>query len=708
MEIMETCPSTMGLRPLLRDDLKLVQGPVSPGGGATWTLHDPVGHRFFRVGRREFEILCLWEKSEKEILEILDRKTTLKVVMSDIDDLHRFLAANSLLRPDSPAVSARLRQKALTSPGKNLTSLLAHALFFRIPLVNPDRFLSRTMGLVQLVLSIVRVLFFPALVFALFILLRQWSAFIHTFTYFFTFKGILYYSLAILIGKLAHELGHAYSAKYFGLNVPSMGVAFMVMWPILYTDNTEAWRIKHRGPRMSMVAAGMLVELAIAVAATIFWAWLPDGPARSACFILASATWIKSLAFNMVPFLRFDGYYFLSDWLDIPNLHHRAFAFGRWYMRQGLLGIRQPPPETMSQARQGFLILFAYATWLYRFLLFTGIALMVYNLVFKALGLILFAVEIVWFVGRPVCRELKTWSLLIGETGFTRQNLMLMIFMACLALVFVLPMGHTIHVPALVKSGRGNWLYPPIASRIQKVHVTTGQTVQAGEKLFELDSPDLDQEIRLTLSRIKVLEAQIRRQMTHSIFRDQGQVFQQQLAEARTALSGYRHQQDQLILCAGVRGIIVDIPDGIRSGRWVNQGQHLALLVDTGQTQIEGVVPEADLGRIKVSASARFYPDIPEYPVMDATLTRMDRTGLRVLKDPYLGSVHKGPLPVILVGKNLVVQESLYRIELREAAHGRIPFGVMPGVLRIQAKPRSMMARLGRYLAVTGIRESGF
>ena len=253
-------PKDQKHRPRLREDLSLLPGPISPGGAPTWTLHDPVRHAFFRIGRREFEILCLWGQPTKEILEKINQKTTLQIAGSDVEKLHKFLAANSLLSPADPTVSARLRQKSRMPSKNRLSLLLSQYLFFRIPLVRPDRFLSRTLVYIRMVLPLVRLLFIPGLFLALFILVRNWSEFIHTFSYFFTAKGIIYYGMAILMAKLSHELGHAYAAKHFGLHVPTMGVAFMVMWPILYTDNTEAWRIKERGPRMTIVAAGILVE----------------------------------------------------------------------------------------------------------------------------------------------------------------------------------------------------------------------------------------------------------------------------------------------------------------------------------------------------------------------------------------------------------------------------------------------------------------
>ena len=89
---------------------------------------------------------------------------------------------------------------------------------------------------------------------------------------------------------------------------------------------------------------------------------------------MATSTWVTTVLINLSPFMRYDGYYVLSDWLEMPNLHHRAFALARWWLREKLLGLGDPPPEELPPARMHFLVLFAFVTWLYRFSLFIGIA----------------------------------------------------------------------------------------------------------------------------------------------------------------------------------------------------------------------------------------------------------------------------------------------------------------------------------------------
>ena len=145
--------------------------------------------------------------------------------------------------------------------------------------------------------------------------MRNWDVFQSTFIYFFSTEGLFLFLLAVFLAKIVHELGHAYTAKLYGLRVPTMGIAFLVLWPVLYTDTSDAWKLPNRRQRLSIAAAGMLAEIGLAGIATLLWSFLPDGPIRSALFMVATTTWIITLLINSNPFLRFDVYFFLSDFL---------------------------------------------------------------------------------------------------------------------------------------------------------------------------------------------------------------------------------------------------------------------------------------------------------------------------------------------------------------------------------------------------------
>lgn len=283
----------------------------------------------------------------------------------------------------------------------------------------------------------------------------------------------------MLVSKLAHELGHGLTAKRFGCKVPTVGVAFMVLWPVLYTDTADAWKLRSRRQRLAIGVAGMAPELSLAAAATLVWSFLPDGPLRSAAFVMATSTWLLTLAVNLNPFMRFDGYMLLSDLWDVPNLQERSFALARWRIREALFGFGDPMPELMPDGRRRRLILYAVGTWVYRLFLFLGIALLVYHIFFKLLGLFLFAIEIWWFILRPVVTELKSWA---GRRGDLRLNRRTAVTFAAgvlaLAGLFV-PWRTQVAAPALVQPATQATLYAPAPARVTELAVREGDRVDA-------------------------------------------------------------------------------------------------------------------------------------------------------------------------------------------------------------------------------------
>ncbi|MDM8551039.1 HlyD family efflux transporter periplasmic adaptor subunit [Desulfobacterales bacterium HSG2] len=702
--------------PNLRDDLQLLPGPPE-NGFPTWTLYDPVRHRFYRVGWPEFELLARWHLNDAEqVLDRVHQETTLGPAPEDLEALKRFLSDNCLLEPRDPDILNHLKVRAVRNRGGVFTWLLRHYLFIRIPLFHPDRFLDATLPAARIFVSRPFLWLLTAAAFlSFFLTIRQWEAFTHTFSYFFSLKGVFLYALTLFFVKMFHELGHAYTARHYGLRVPTMGLAFLVFWPMFYTDNSDAWKLRGRTSRMAIAGAGTLIELGLAVPATFLWSFLPDGPLRSVCFLIAATTWISSLLINLNPFLRFDGYYLLSDFLNVPNLQARAFALGKWHLRRFLAGLESPCPEpSFSDGKRRLLIGYAYSTWLYRLMLFTAIALMVYHLFFKMLGIFLFGTQMIWFVCRPVYRELCVWrrfclSQNLPGFGSLRLLLLLILFILLLAV----PWNSRVSIPALLRPGTSVRIYPPFSARIHAVQVKNGQEVRPGQLLFLLKSPQLLFRERRAETRVRLLEEQLKRLIGSRDLLEQTQVVQRRLAGALTELQGCRARKEQLRITAPTDGIITDMADGLRPGMWVRNDQMLTLLINRDRMIIEGYLAEESLESVKSGDSGRFYMENRDTPAIDCTVQEIDPTGSRTLNTPCLASVYGGDIPVSYdSSKMLVSRESLYRVILipdkSSFSDGKLPCQIVRGSVYIRGRPRSFLGSAWRRVITVLIRESGF
>ncbi|TAK99134.1 MAG: HlyD family efflux transporter periplasmic adaptor subunit [Rhodospirillaceae bacterium] len=695
----------------LREDLQLLPGPRQLDGAPCWSIYDPLRNRYFQIGRLAFEMLRRWHLSDAEaIARGVETETPFSATVADVSQFSLFLGFNNLLRGDAMGAKLYARQAQSHKPGI-ATWMLHNYLFFRIPILKPDRLLARGWPMVRHLYS--RVVIIAVLVLAALgahLILRQWDTFIATFPALFSWQGVVSFGVAMCILKVCHEFGHAFTAFRHGCRVPTMGVAFMVMWPLLYTDTTDAWRLTNRRQRFAIGIAGVVTELSLAALAACLWGFLPDGPARSAAFIVVSSSWLVTLMVNLNPLMRFDAYYLLGDWLGIDNLQPRAFAFGRWWLRELLFGAGLPPPESVARRHQNILVTYAIACWLYRLVVFTGIAVVVYHYFFKAIGLVLFAVEIGWFVVRPITAEIANWwqmraAILRANTRANRT-----IAIAALLVVFtLLPIRQRIVIPAVLSPQHSVRIFAPIPARIEEIFVHQGATVHAGDPLLRLAAPDLDQDIVKSQLEMSALDIELRRAAINGQELQSLHVVREKLAAAATDLAALREQQQRLIVTAPIDGTVAEWADALRPGRWVDSKLQLALVEDTRSSEIRGLLSEGDLTAIDDQGSAVFIPNDPFRRRIPLKLLRLSQNNARVVSDRSLASAFGGAVPVNKTPHNdYVPNETVYPIAFVPEKPTAPAQQEISGAVVVHGRMRSPAFETLRAIISVIIRESGF
>lgn len=693
--------------PALREDLKLEAAPRGQDGTPHWHLVDPVRNRFFRLGWLEFELLARWRASAgaAHLCAQVARETALAPEPDDVQSLLQFLQANELLRADAGPLRAGLQRMAGQRTLSRWQWLLHHYLFFRIPLVRPEAFLARTAGWVAPLFHRAVPAWLAVLcVVALWRILDQWPAFSQTFLYFFSWEGALCYGLALALAKVVHELAHAYTCRHYGVRVPTMGVAVMLLWPLLYTDTSEAWKLHARRARLAIGGAGVVAELMLAVVAALAWSVLPDGALRSAAYILAAVTWISTLAINLNPFMRFDGYYLLMDGLDIPNLSERSFAIARWQLRRTLLGIAGPMPDPQLAGRQGWLCLYAYLTWIYRLVLFAGIAAVVYYLFFKLAGVILFAVEIIWFVLRPIANEVRAWRSL--RPRWSRRAGVSAALLALTLVVLALPWRGGVRADGYWQAREDSRVFAPSGARLAQILVKDGETVCAGQPLFQLADPQVESQWIQLQSRIEGLQAQLAGSIGQSSLRDAAPVFERQLAAARAEQLLQGQERERLTVRAPHAGTLRDLDRGLYAGAWVGPRHVLGRVVSGGDSLAYLFVHESQIARVRLGARVRLLGRRADPDALEASVTGIDSTASPALPQAMLASVHGGPIAArARPNGELVANEALYRVTVRvDAAASRMA----PVSAQIEGERTSILWDAARGLIAVVVRESGF
>lgn len=654
--------------PAIRQDLELHRGPVVKGLGSTWRIRDPSRNRFFDIGRFEFIALSEWVPGINlpQLAERVSAGSGELVGEEHLLPFLSFLQQNELLSPKNAEVRKFLRERKAESKPKLWKWLLHNYLFIRVPLFNPERMLQWLLPRVGWIYSRPTLLAMIGLALLdLYLINQHWSDLSHHFDFSFTFEGLLLIAGAGAASKVVHEFGHALTARRYGVRVPAMGIAFVVMYPMLYTDTSDSWRLRDKNQRLAIASAGMVAEFSVALIATLLWAITPDGVVRSALFSLAFVGWLIALALNASPFFRFDGYYILSDAVDMPNLHDRGTALARMRYRKALFGIIDEDPEPhLSKNARNLLTAFSIFTYLYRLIIFIGIALFVYAYFFKLLGIILMVVELGWFVMRPIYIEIVALKSRMSEL---RPKWFALLFLIALGFfcTWLWILATSVRSPALMTAKNEYYIQAPFSSYLTELKTANGQQVKEGEELIVLLSPEAV--LRLNTAEISrnALFEELQRTAANSQSRERTNALQSQLAGAEGSARLSLRESDLLRLRAPGAGVVRDVLPNTASGRWVRSREMLMRVVSENQAIIHAYVDESSIYQLRTGARAIFYPDDPNIAPVFGKVTAIDTAAIRTVPSALLASKHGGPLPVDsgANGEELL-RESRYRIEI--------------------------------------------
>jgi putative peptide zinc metalloprotease protein len=689
--------------PPLREDLRLNAAAAGGNGAPAWVIEDFVVNRFYRIGWLEFECLLRWHLPPRVICEQIHARTALRPEVGQVLDLQRFLMQHHLLRT-RPQAMDRAHAQDHGPAWLRWKWWLHHYLFFRVALLHPQHHLQRWNRVFGWLFNPwTAVVVMAASLLGVILVLHQWDTFRHAVVESFSREGLLSFALALIVAKSLHELGHALVATRLGLRVGHMGIAFVVLWPMLYTDTGQTWRLRSARQRLAIASAGIVTELSLAGLSTLGWALCDPGPLRNGLLYLATTSWLLSLALNASPFMRFDGYFILSDLLDFPNLHERASAMARVALRRWVAGFEEDWPEPFSSGRRRWLITFAALTWLYRLVLFLGIAYAVYLLFFKLLGIVLFSVELCWFIGLPVYREMKHWwaqrhLIPARRRGWSWAT------MALLLLLLAVPWRADVDADGVARAEHQLRVYAPYPARLQSIK-PEGQ-VLAGDTLAILDDPDIASRAATGDANARSYEARLAGLIADPAGYAEAAATRQrrgvQIEEARSA----RSEIARLSLKSAFAGVWMDTNPDLQAGQWVGSDELLGVLIDPATWQVDAYVAQDQVQHLALGNRIRFYPDgQPGYitgTLLAIGSARANRLSHRMLSAHFGGPVATAPAPNELAPTGALFQ-LLVQLDAPLAEHKETR-----GHLKISGERRSVISAAASSVFAVFLRESGF
>jgi len=635
----------------LREDVDIFPGTKTYEGLPTYVIHDKWKNRFVNIGWLEYELLQRWHlRDPQKIAAAVCDETTLYAEEEDVQSLNSYLQKQELLADHfSSENTEKLVQSRKTYEEKKREQRFKFNpmayLSFRIPLLKPNNFLDSTLWIAKPFMSLKALYFYIALfLFSVPLVLQQWHNFKSYFGGLFSLNGAVYLLFALIISKTIHEFGHAYACKRFGLNVPTMGVMWMFIFGFLYTDTTESWKLSSRKKRVAIGSAGVLAEMQLAVIATFFWGVLPDGVVRYTFFYLATAAWITTLFINLSPFLRWDGYWVLSDLVGIKNLRERSGKLCEWFFGRLVMGFDEEKPVKLPRQQIRFAITFAILSWVYRIGIFLGIGLLIFERVFKLLGIFLLIMMVGRMIFWPIILTLIDWFKKRSDMHWNKYSISSFGVIFFILLLLFIPWRSNIDIPGVVAPKYHIEVVPGVEGKVLYVP-EVGETLSRGESLFEMKNPELQAEIIKEQSLVNYYELALQRIGSRGLLESRS-VDQENLETAKERRLRAVKESYKLNGYAPYNGEVIWINESAKQRGWIGAGMPILTYADTSKLEIYAFIGEYDLQSIENHGVAKFYPENPSFSRILGRVQNIDSANVATLSYEILSSKYGGPIDV--------------------------------------------------------------
>ncbi len=385
-----------GMRPRLRSTVQVFRQHFR---GRMWhVLQDPTNNQFFRLNEPAYYFIAMLD-GRQTVAEVWhtcneqlgDEAPTQGEAIQLLGQLYTSNLLVAELPPDAEGLLQRYRKRRI----REVQGYVMNLLFARIPLIDPDHFLDRWMGVFGRVFTKYGLALWLVLIgVGLYFLVGRAGELADRASNVFDPANLPFLYLGMVVAKVFHEFGHAFACKRFGRlagggEVHVMGVMFLVFTPLPYVDASSAWAFQSKWHRAIVGAAGMFVELAIAAIAAIIWAGTRSGTAvHAVCYNIMFIAGVSSLLFNGNPLLRYDAYYILSDLLEIPNLAQRSKQYIYYLVKRYVWSIRQARSPAHTPGERGWFVFYGIASTVYRIFIFSMILLFLTDRLPKPLAIL--------------------------------------------------------------------------------------------------------------------------------------------------------------------------------------------------------------------------------------------------------------------------------------------------------------------------------
>lgn len=520
-------------------------------------------------------------------------------------------------------------------------------LSIRFPLIDPNNFLNKFIPWVKPVFSKTGLFLWILIIgFAALLALLNFSALSAEMdTDILSPGNIVSMLLIFIIIKTVHEFGHAFSVKAWGGDVHEMGISLLVLAPVPYVDASAAWAFRDKYKRIVVGAIGIMVELFIASLALFVWLLVEPGIIQNAAFNALLIASVSTLLFNGNPLLRFDGYYVLQDFVEIPNLATRASRYYLYLIKRYVFKLESLSSPATAYGETAWFIGYGFSAFLYRlFILLMIVLLLAQKYLF--FGVVIAIWAIIMQIVMPLFRGLK---FLAGPSlGENRQRA---VYVSAGAIGFIslillfMPLPHKTSAEGIIWVPDQAQIYAQTEGFVRDVLVPSGTEVKAGTPVIQMKSLPLKTSILKLEARKRELEIS----SADEFLEDQVEfdVIKEELIKIEAELALLKEQEADLLIKTKVGGTLIISEEWKLKGSYLPQGELIGHIVSPDHLIVRTVVKQSNIGLVREKVKLTEVR-IAENPgkVMRVNIDRITPSGSNTLPSRALGAAGGGQIEV--------------------------------------------------------------
>ena len=570
--------------------------------GARWyVLSDPFNNQFYRLRPEAYEFvirLGLDRTVEEVWMEMISAAPESAPGQEEVINLLVQLYQSNLLHYEMPPDSAKLFDRYKNKKQRIMKSNLLNIMFFRIPLFDPDSFLKNILPLIRLIMNPLGAILWLTVVGSAIKIVIDRFAEVSVQT-----QGIINPSnlfllyIAMLLVKTFHEFGHAFAVRRFGGEVHIIGVMFLLFSPVPYMDATAAWAFRNKWQRILVGAAGMITEIFVAALAVFVWANTSGGLLHSLAYNMMFVASLSTVVFNINPLLRYDGYYMLSDWLDIPNLHTKATQQLTHLVEKYAFGYKRSTSQAYSLKEAFWLAIFGVLSGIYKLIVFASIIFFIADR-FLLAGIIMALICCITWIIVPLVKLIKYLS---SSPKLERIRLRAITVVSILLLFVVgffyyFPFPNSFRASGVLKASEYFVVNSKVSGYVKKIEIEPGSQVSAGQPLILLENKEIDLQINEAMASLQ--ESYAMRQLALAERPEDLATVEARIQAIQTRLDRLQHDREELVVKAEISGVWVvgNVADYL--GMWIRRGAPIGQIINENAYYFASVIAEVQTSRI--------------------------------------------------------------------------------------------------------------